>query len=187
MVQEAQRLILLLALVFTAACSTGGGQADARGVVADNGGWSLRLVIRRPSSSQCELFEVDHRGYAGYSGGMDALNGEVKHRFPLSPEVAAQYRQAMATCPWTQAKPEDLGPKGEEPLTDVMLQPSGGAERRFTLRGPQPEVDRLVAVIRPAVARRHDRTLDRLPRATEGPRPASDGLTAPSPKANSGG
>ncbi|NBX24494.1 MAG: hypothetical protein EBQ99_00335 [Planctomycetes bacterium] len=117
---------------------------------------------------------MDARGYAGYAGGLDAMNGEVKHRFPMTPEVAKQYREAMAQCPWTQGKPEDLGPGHDEPLTDVSLQAVGGVERRFTLRGPQPEADRFVAILKPVLAQRHDRVLDKAPRATDGPRPAAE-------------
>ena len=174
MVQEARRLIGLLACVALVACAADRASAPTQRVVADNGGWSLRMVIRKPSTSQYELYEVDYRGYAGYAGGMDAVNGEVKHRFPLTPEAAEKYRHAMAECPWTQAKPEDLGPKGEEPLTDVSLQARGGVERKFTLRGPQPQVDVFVAILKPVLAQRHERVLDKLPRATEGPRPATE-------------
>lgn len=174
MVQEARRLILLVACAVLAACAADRAVPAAQRTVADNGGWSLRLVIRRPSTRQYELYEVDARGYAGYAGGLDAMNGEVKHRFPMTPEVAKQYREAMAQCPWTQGKPEDLGPGHDEPLTDVSLQAVGGVERRFTLRGPQPEADRFVAILKPVLAQRHDRVLDKAPRATDGPRPAAE-------------
>jgi hypothetical protein len=174
MVQEARRLIQMVACVVLVACAADRAVPASERTVADNGGWSLRLVIRRPSTRQYELYDVDLRGYAGYAGGMDAMNGEVKHRFPLTPEAATKYRQAMTESPWTQAKPEDLGPANEEPLTDVTIQARGGVERKFTLRGPQPEVERFVAILRPVLAQRHDRVLDKVPRATEGPRPAGE-------------
>jgi hypothetical protein len=187
MVQEARRLIVVAVSALLVACTSGRGGAEAQRAVADNGGWSLRLVMRRPSTGQCELFAVDRQGYACYSGGLDALNGEVKHRYPLTPEAAERYRDAMARCSWTAGTPEDLGPKGEEPLTDVTLQPRGGSERTFTLRGPQPQVDAFIAVLKPVVARRHDRVLDALPRATDGPRPAMEqGKSDGPPKATGG-
>ena len=174
MVQEARRLIAIVVCAALVACASGRASSDAHRAVADNGGWSLRLVVKRPSTGQYELFEVDRRGYAGYAGGGDAVNGEVRHRFPLTPEAAQQYRDAMAKCPWTQGKPDDLGPKNEEPVTDVTLQAIGGTERKFTLRGDQPQVKVFLDILKPVLAKRHNRTLDALPRATEGPQPAAE-------------
>lgn len=174
MVQEARRLIAAIACAALAACAVDGELPASQRAVADTGGWSLRLVIRRPSRTQYELYEVDRLGYAGYGGGMDALNGEVKHRFPLTPEAAQRYREAIAQCPWTEAKPEDLGPRNEEPITDVSILARGGVERKFTLRGEQPEVRKFVEILKPVVAKRHERILDQLPRASEGPKPAAE-------------
>ena len=140
-------------------------------MVADTGGYSMRIRVTRPKEQKYELYEVTRTGRAGFSGGADAMLERVPaYLTDLPPDVAERFRDEISKCPWTQAKPEDRGPEGTEPITFVTIGLPDGPERKFTLFGPQPQVDVFVKLIEPVVRRRHDPFLDRLPEATEVPK-----------------
>ncbi|MGA1266451.1 MAG: hypothetical protein ACO32J_04655 [Phycisphaerales bacterium] len=157
-----------------AGCAASAAEAARHRMVSDTGGYALRLQIKRPRTNQFELYEVDRQGYACHAGGQAALDGEVKYRRPLSPQGAQAFRDAMTECPWVQGKPDDRGPDKAEPITEVTLRLPGGTERSFRLRGEQPQVEAFLKILRPEVADRHKPILDRLPEATEGPKPAAE-------------
>jgi len=160
--------------MWVAGCATNDAAAARHRMVSDTGGYALRLQIKRPSTNQFELYEVDRQGYACHAGGQAALDGEVKYRRPLSPQAAQAFRDAMADCPWVRGKPDERGPDKAEPITEVTLRIPGGTERSFRLRGEQPQVEAFLKILRPEVADRHKPILDRLPEATEGPNPAAE-------------
>ena len=165
-------LLLCGVALAVGACRSKPGQVDPDRVVADTGGYALRLVVKRPKELKFELYEVTRKGRAGFCGG-EAARDERQPTFmtELPPDVAESFRQELARCPWTEAKPEDRGPEGTEPVTVVTLGLPNGIDRKFTLFGPQPQVDVFVRLLEPVVRKRHDPFLDRLPEATEPPRP----------------
>ena len=160
-----------LALLHAPGCRAAAGKADANRVVADTGGYSLRILMKRPKEQRYELYEVNRQGRAGFSGGAEALTDRLpEFMTDLPPQVAERFRAEIASCPWTESKPEDRGAEGLEPITVVTLGLPNGFDRRFTLHGPQPQVDVFVKLIEPVVRKRHDPYLDRLPEATEVPK-----------------
>lgn len=174
----APRAVMVFAMVVLApgalvGCAAKGGDAAAiNAPVADTGGYALRLRVQRPSDQKYELFQVSRQGRVGWAGGMDAMEATTKVTYErdLTPDEAKAFRDAIAKCPWIEAKPDDRGPDKAEPITIVALGLPNGAERAFTLRGDQPEVNVWVKLMKPWAAGRHKRDLDRLPEATEVPK-----------------
>lgn len=170
--------ICALAPIALVGCAAKGGDAAAiNAPVADTDGYALRLRVQRPSEQKYELYQVTRQGRVGWAGGMDAMEATTKVTFErdLTPDEAKAFREAMAKCPWVEAKPDDRGPEKAEPITMVTLGLPNGAERTFTLRGDQPEVTAWVKLLKPWAAGRHKRDLDRLPEATEPPKVNSVG------------
>lgn len=183
MVREARHLTRrwVVACAVVALAAVGGcassGDSGVAAVVADTGGYALRLRVQQPSEQRYELLQVTRQGRVGWAGGQDAMEATTKVTFErdLTTEEAEAFREAMAKSPWVEAKPEDRGPERAEPITAVAVGLPGGIERTFTLRGDQPEVNAWVKRMKPWVAVRHKRTLDRLPEATEPPKvPSSE-------------
>jgi hypothetical protein len=165
------RILGTLALLLLAACSGKGDGLDASRVVADTGDYSLKLQMKWPKEQRFETLQVSRQGRVGYAGGAEARDGlKLTFERDLTADEADAFRAAMAACPWSEAKPDDRGPDKAEPITEVSLGLPSGIERRFTLRGPQPEVDTWVRLLKPWVKDRHKRELDMLPRATEPPK-----------------
>lgn len=164
-------VVTVLVALIHPGCRSKPGQADPDRVVADTGGYSLRVIVKRPKELKYELYEVTRQGRAGFCGGEDAKE-ERRPTFltDLPPDVAEQFRMELTKCPWTESKPQDRGPEGSEPITVVTLGLPNGIDRRFTLFGPQPQADIFVRLIEPVVRKRHDPFLDRLPEATEPPK-----------------
>lgn len=184
MVQEAWSVIARTTIVAVAACvvacASDPKALERDRVAADTGGYALRLVIRRPSTLQAELYEVDRTGKAGFGGGPAALEGRVTWQRDLTEADAIQFRSAMSQCPWVvEGRPDDRGPDKAEPVTTVSVTMPGGLVREFTLRGDQPQVQSFVNMIKPWVADRHRRLLDKLPEATEPPKPKPAATEAP--------
>ncbi len=170
-VQCAARVLILAVGCAWNGCTVDATELERHRVVADTGGFSLRVIISRASTMQHELFQVSRQGNAGYSGGMAAVNGEVTFQQELPETVAIQFREFMGRCPWVQGKPSDCGPDKAEPVTTVTVRLPSGIERVFTLRGEQPLVDEFVQLIRPLFVNRHERLLNKLPEGSEPPKP----------------
>jgi hypothetical protein len=163
----------LIALAQIAGCRAAVGKADVGRAVADTGGCSLRLLVKRPKEQKYELYEVTRAGRAGFSGGAEAMQDRPPtFLIDLPSDVAARFRDEMSKCSWMEAKPDDRGPEDQEPITVVTLGLPNGFDRKFTLYGSQPQVDAFVNLIEPVVRKRHDPYLDRLPQATEPPKAA---------------
>jgi len=166
-------VVVMLAPGAAVGCAAKGGDAAAiNAPVADTGGYALRLRVQRPSEQKYELYQVTRQGRVGWAGGMDAMEAATKVTFErdLTSDEAKAFRDAIAKCPWVEAKPDDRGPEKAEPITMVTLGLPNGAERTFTLRGDQPEVNAWLKLLKPWAAGRHKRDLDRLPEATEPPK-----------------
>jgi len=170
MVQKVRIVIALLALAGLVCCASHREAAEANRVVADTGGYGLRLIVKRKSTQQYEMFEISRLGKAGYSGGMAAVNGEPTYHMVAPPEAIEKFRAALEKCDWVAEKPSDRGPENVEPVTDVTLRLPSGRERMFVLHGPQPQVDIFIEIIKPLFANRHKGMLDRLPESTEPPK-----------------
>ena len=175
MVQEAwsviTRVLTMAAALCLAACAVDKEALEKNRVVADTGGYALRLIVRKPSTIQAELFEVNRQGKAGYAGGQSAIEGAVTFQRDLSEADAIKFRAAISECSWVvDGKPKDLGPEKAEPISIVSVTLPSGIIREFTLHGEQPQVDAFVTMIKPWVGDRHGRLLDKLPEATEPPK-----------------
>jgi hypothetical protein len=169
------RRALCVALLL-AGCVADGDAGEASRVVADTGGYAIRLQVRTPSEQRCETLEVSREGRVGYAGGMASLEGlKPTWERALTADEADAFRAAIKACPWTEARPDGRGPEKAEPITEVTLRLPSGIERRFTLRGPQPEVDTWIRLLKPWVKDRHKNELDLLPKATEPPKGKAGG------------
>jgi len=173
---------IALLVVALAACAKDRNALEASRVVADTGGYALKLQIKRPSEQRYETLQVSREGRVGYAGGAAAMQN-LKPTFErdLTADEADAFRAAILACPWTEAKPDDRGPDKAEPITEVTLGLPSGIERRFTLRGEQLQVDAWVALLKPWVKNRHKPELDMLPKATEPPKVQGGSEASPQP------
>lgn len=127
------------------------------------GGLGLRLWYARPDTRQYEFFTVDPDGTLGYGGGMKGFNREVDWRGPLTKDEAIRLRQVVDAAHWLDA--EKPGREGAETTVAEVSVRAGGAERSFTINGPDDAVARTVELLSKAAQRRFDRYMQRLPDA----------------------
>ena len=127
------------------------------------GGLGLRLWYARPATRQYEYFTVDPDGTLGYGGGMKGFNREVDWRGPLTKDEATRLREVVDAAHWLDA--EKPGREGAESTVAEVSVRAGGAERSFTINGPDDAVARTVELLSKAAQRRFDRYMQRLPDA----------------------
>jgi len=75
---------IALLVVALAACAKDRNALEASRVVADTGGYALKLQIKRPSEQRYETLQVSREGRVGYAGGAAAMQNRSTRRAPMS-------------------------------------------------------------------------------------------------------